>query len=105
MYVCTISLLQDTSLYNEIGVMATSKNTPVFYFRSSGREESFALTIFDVFTAGPPDDSKFEAPPSCLVPSVQGQGHKGSSVHRTGKDIQQIRSSLFKKADALMRQV
>ena len=87
-----------------MGVLATNKNTPVFYFRSSGKEESFTLIIFDVFIAGPPDDSKFDVPPSCIVPSVQHEADlKGSSVHRTDKDIQQIRSSLFRKVDALMK--
>ena len=91
-------------LYNEIGVLATNKNTPVFYFRSSGREESFTLTIFDVFTAGPPDDSKFDVPPSCRERGVQHKASvKEKLVHRTEKDIQQIRSSLFRKADTLMK--
>ena len=52
-------------MYNEMGVLSSNPNTPVFYFRSDGREESYTLTIFDVFTPGPPDDSKFDVPDSC----------------------------------------
>jgi hypothetical protein len=62
------------------------------------------LTIFDTFSAGPQDDSKFDIPPSCQEPSVHHETSvKEKSVHRTDKDIQQIRSSLFRKADALMK--
>ena len=48
------------SIYNEAAVMTSDPNMPVFYFRSDGREESFTLTIFDIFTPGPPDDSMFD---------------------------------------------
>ena len=62
------------------------------------------MTIFDVFTDGAPDDSKFDIPLSCRERGVQHEAHvKEKSVHRTEKDIQQIRSSLFRKADALMK--
>ena len=101
---------QDTSLYNEIGVSASNKNIPVFYFRSNGREESFALTIFNLFTPGPPDDSKFDVPHSCSVPSVLDQsGMKGSLMNglRNGgnSNIEKVRSAMFRKVDALMKQV
>ena len=100
---------QDTSLYNEMGVSASNKNIPVFYFRSSGREESFTLTIFDVFTPGPPDDSKFDVPHSCAVPSVSDQSlRKGTSTNELrngGKNIEKIRNAMFRKVDALMKTV
>ena len=84
--------------------MATDKNTPVYYFRTDGKAGSFSLTIFDAFIAGPQDDSKFDIPPSCQEQSVHHEASvKGKSVHCTEKDIQQIRSSLFRKADSLMK--
>ena len=84
--------------------MAINKNTPVYYFRTDGKEGSFLLTIFDAFVAGPQDDSKFDIPPSCREPSVHHEASvKEKSVHRTEKDIQQIRSSLFRKADSPMK--
>lgn len=94
-------IYQDSSLYNEIGVSAADKNVPVFYFRSNGREESFALTVWEVFTAGPPDSSKFDVPHSCLEPKVHNQILAGSK-NNMGKNLQQIRSSLFRKVDSLM---
>lgn len=99
---------QDTSLYNEIGVSTSNRNIPVFYFRSNGREESFALTIFDVFTPGPPDDSNFDVPHSCSVPSVLDQSKMKESLisemRNGGKNIEEVRSAMFRKADALMKQ-
>ena len=85
--------------------MATDKNTPVYYFRTDGKAGSFSLTIFDAFVAGPQDDSKFDIPLSCRERSVHHEAAsiKEKLVHRTEKDIQQIRSSLFRKADALMK--
>lgn len=97
--------MQEPGYYQEMGVSATNKNIPVFYFRSNGREESFTLTIFDVFTPGPPDDSKFDIPPSCREPDVQQEASVKAKpvLQHTDEDIQQIRSSLFRKIDALMK--
>ena len=87
--------------------MATNKNTPVYYFRTNRKDGSFLLTIFDVFVAGPQDASNFDIPLSCRYreQSVHHEAAsiKEKSVYRTEKDIQQIRSSLFRKADALMK--
>lgn len=97
--------MQDTSLYNEIGVLATDKIMPVFYFRSSGSgDESFILTIFESFVPGSQDDSNFEIPSSCLEPNVIDASVKKSLVKSSDENTLKIRSSLFKKVEALMKE-
>ena len=88
-------------MYNEMGVLPSNPNIPVFYFRSDGREESYTLTIFDVFTPGPPDDSKFDVSTSCYVASEeQKSGTKESKwydYHTSDRNVKKIKNFLLKK--------